>query len=100
MTHSSGRRASRWGTVEIRDDLVRRYVEDRPSLRQIAAELGCGYGTVHLVLSTARVPLRPRGGPRRRTALTPGEPTSARRFVPTVAAAPDLISSRHPWSRS
>ncbi|WP_327009679.1 hypothetical protein OHA72_22090 [Dactylosporangium sp. NBC_01737] len=43
MAEHSGRqhnRASRWSSPKVRDDMVRRYVEDRQSLRQIAAAPG------------------------------------------------------------
>lgn len=85
--NTSRSRVGTWGTAEVRDDMIRRYVHDRQSLRQIAAELGCGYGTVHLILSTAGVALRPRGGSRRRTAVDPGLSTQEPPAVTAIVAA-------------
>ncbi|WP_373318969.1 helix-turn-helix domain-containing protein [Dactylosporangium siamense] len=48
--------------------MTRRYVKDLQSIRQIAAAIGCSYGTVHLVRTSAGVTLRPHGGSRRRAA--------------------------------
>jgi hypothetical protein len=45
--------------------VVQRYTTGEQPMRQIAAELGCSYGTVHLLLTRAGTPLRPRGGARR-----------------------------------
>lgn len=89
----------RWNSPQTRADMTRRYVSDRQSLRQIAAGLGCSYGTVHLVLTTAGVALRPRGGSPRRTT----EPAAQRPEPPTAAtavAAPGTTLSHRPWSRS
>lgn len=71
MANRSGRRIGRWNTAEVRDDMIRRYVDGQQPLRRIAAELGCSYGTVHLVLCAAGVVLRPRGGSSRRTDSAP-----------------------------
>lgn len=99
MANSSGHRESRWGGPEVSADMVRRYVQDRLSMRQIAAALGCSYGTVHMVLTTANVELRPRGGSRRRTAdpVTRGPAPPA---AMTGAAVPGTTSSHRPRSRS
>lgn len=71
MAQCSGHRAGRWNSPQIRDDMIRRYVGSRQSLREIAAAVGCSYGTVHLVLTTAGVALRSRGGSSRRAAAEP-----------------------------
>jgi hypothetical protein len=102
MAERSGSQHSRyrrWNNPEVCEDMTRRYVQDRQSLRQIAAELGCSYGTVHLMLTAAGVQLRPRGGSPRRTtepaAQRPQPPTAA-----TVGAESDTSLSHRPWSRS
>jgi FixJ family two-component response regulator len=51
-------------SAEMQQQVVQRYTSEQP-MRQIAAELGCSYGTVHLLLTRAGTPLRPRGGARR-----------------------------------
>ena len=62
---------AKWRTPQVREEMARRYVQEGQSLRQIATALGCGYGTVHLVLTEAQVPLRPKGGSRHRTRRAP-----------------------------
>jgi len=53
----------------VRADIVHRYIHRRESIRVIAAAIGRSYGTVHRILTTQKVKLRPRGGrPRQRAA--------------------------------
>ncbi|MEV4515605.1 helix-turn-helix domain-containing protein [Dactylosporangium sp. NPDC049525] len=63
-------RPVRWRTAQVRDEMVRRYLQHGQSLRQIAGALGCSYGTVHVVLTTAKVQFRPKGGGTRRKRRT------------------------------
>jgi transposase len=49
----------------MQQTVVQRYTVGAQPMRQIAAELGCSYGTVHLLLTRAGTPRRPRGGARR-----------------------------------
>lgn len=44
-------------------ECVRLYVEGRLSLREVAAQTGRSYGTVHATLLAQGVTLRPRGNP-------------------------------------
>lgn len=76
-------RYTRWSSPEVRDGPQRRYVEEQQSLRQVATALGCSYGTVHLTLTGAGVPLRPRGGTPRRTT----EPSNGARDNPGIDEA-------------
>jgi hypothetical protein len=68
---STVRGAARWRTAQVRDEMTRRYVQQHQTLRQIAFALGCSYGTVRVVLTTAEVQLRPQGGNHRHTRRTP-----------------------------
>lgn len=61
-TREPVRRPGRWNTPAVRADIVRRYVQGRQSMRQIAAALGCVYSTVNRVLTEAGVEKRSRGG--------------------------------------
>jgi transposase len=54
-----------WTSAEMQQQVVQRYTKGGQAMRQIAAELGCSYGTVHLLLTRAGTPRRPRGGARR-----------------------------------
>jgi hypothetical protein len=47
------------------EELVNRYSEGE-SIRELASSMGRSYGFVHRALTEAGVPLRPRGGSRRR----------------------------------
>jgi hypothetical protein len=53
-------------TAAQRVEVVRRYTDDepKPSIRALAAEFGCSYGTINNILREARAKIRPRGGPR------------------------------------
>jgi transposase-like protein len=42
--------------------MVRRYVEDKQTMREIAHDLGCAYTTVNRILTAADIPKRSRGG--------------------------------------
>jgi transposase-like protein len=84
-----GGRRRRWNSPAAREDMTRRYVEERKSMREIAREVGCSYGTVHMVLTSGGVTLRPRGGSARRTAGDPDRGTSE-----ATSDRPDVHSSR------
>ncbi|WP_460492976.1 helix-turn-helix domain-containing protein [Dactylosporangium cerinum] len=87
--HSPGR--GRWSAPAVRDDMIRRYVEDLQSIRQVAAAIGCSYGTVHLDLTSAGVTMRPHGGARRRAAgpaVHPPDSSTASAAVAAHAAPP------------
>ncbi|MET7424347.1 helix-turn-helix domain-containing protein [Dactylosporangium sp. NPDC005555] len=62
---------AKWRTDQVRDEMQRRYLRQGQSLRRIARAMGCAYGTVHGVLTTAGVRLRPKGGGYRRKRRTP-----------------------------
>ncbi len=60
-----------WMSAAMQQQVVQRYTTGAQPMRQIAAELGCSYGTVHLLLTRAGTPRRPRGGARRTRSSAP-----------------------------
>ncbi|MEV6922918.1 helix-turn-helix domain-containing protein [Dactylosporangium sp. NPDC051485] len=59
-----------WRSDEVSADIAARYRDGR-SVRGIAVDLHCGYGTVHQALVLAQVTMRPRGGSRKRPGAEP-----------------------------
>ncbi|GAA1769831.1 helix-turn-helix domain-containing protein [Nonomuraea bangladeshensis] len=51
---------------DLQAAIVRKYCDERLSIRTIAEAVGKSYGFVHRVLTDADVTLRPRGGARKR----------------------------------
>ncbi|MDG4830002.1 helix-turn-helix domain-containing protein [Solwaraspora sp. WMMD1047] len=49
-------------------DFLRRYQQDKHSIRQIVRDTGRSYGFVHRILAEGGATMRTRGGPHRRRA--------------------------------
>ena len=62
MTDRPRRRpAGTWTTDEVQRSVVHAYTVERLSIRGIADTIGAPYTTVHTILTSAQVRLRPRG---------------------------------------
>ncbi|MET7394242.1 helix-turn-helix domain-containing protein [Dactylosporangium sp. NPDC005572] len=62
-----------WDAPAIQREMVQLYVEQRLSIRQVAGQMGCAYGTAHRVLQAANVQMRPKGRPAQQTPTTPAQ---------------------------
>ncbi|WP_433616977.1 helix-turn-helix domain-containing protein [Dactylosporangium sp. CA-139114] len=67
----SGSGRPSWDAPDIQQQMVRLYIDDRLSIRQVARQMGCAYGTAHRVLHAAHVQMRPKGRHRQQDAPTP-----------------------------
>jgi hypothetical protein len=84
-------RPGHWRKPAVRADMVRRYVQGQQSMRQIAADVGCVYSTVNIVLTEEGVQKRSRGGSnggRQASASSPAPGTDrARGARPSIGTA-------------